>query len=183
MAPLASVRQWGSAPSRAAYPSLLAQVPAKMGALPIPDTPMNRKLTAKQYRKLVELAYLGEWMINAQHDPDFHDEEAQAIVQTLLADHPQAGVKQDAETREYFMSEEWIEQLYDKYVLDYDDHVFWDELTERLAQRDLAKERGVSMDDINRDDDLAELRPYEDRYHHELEDHGLDRLEIVEDYS
>jgi hypothetical protein len=143
---------------------------------------MHHKLTAKQYRKLIELAYLGEWMINAQHDPDFHDEEARAVLQKLLADHPQANVKLDDETGEYFMTSDWVEQLYDQYVVDYDDHVFWDELTERLAQRDLAKERGVPLEEVNRDDDLTDLRPYEEHYHRELEDHGLDRLEIVEDY-
>jgi hypothetical protein len=72
--------------------------------------------------------------------------------------------------------------LYDAYILDYDDHVFWDELTERLAQRDLAKQRGVSPDEINRDDDLLELRPLEERYHRELEEHGVERLDISTDY-
>ena len=76
------------------------------------------------------------------------------------------------------MKAEWTERLYDEYILDYDDHTFWDELTERLAMRDLAKERGVDPNSINRDDDLLQLRPLEDRYRTELEEHGLDRLDI-----
>ncbi|HEY6736915.1 MAG TPA: hypothetical protein VI322_04335 [Candidatus Saccharimonadia bacterium] len=144
---------------------------------------MNLHLTSAEYRKLIELAYLGEWMVNAQHDPEFHDEDARAVVQKLLASHPQPEVEQDDETQEYFMTLDWIERLYEQYILDYDDHVFWDELTERLAQRDLAKSRGVSLEDINRDDDLLELRPYEERYHDELEAHGIERLEIRGDYQ
>jgi hypothetical protein len=135
-------------------------------------------LTPDQYRKLIELAYLGEWMINAQHDPEFQDDAADAAVQHLLASHPLPDVGRDEETGDYFMQAEWTERLYDDHILDYDDHVFWDELTERLAMRDLARERGVEADQIDRDEELHTLRPLEDRYHQEFEEHGLDRLDI-----
>ncbi len=136
------------------------------------------EFTSEEFRKLVELAYLGEWMINAQHDTEFQDEDATKTVQKLLADHKLPDVDLDAETGEYFMKSEWTERLYDDYILDYDDHTFWDELTERLALRDLARERGVDADHVNRDDDLLDLRPHEERYRAELEDHGLDRIDI-----
>jgi hypothetical protein len=143
---------------------------------------MNIKLEPEEYRKLIELAYLGEWVINAHHDAEYQDDTAGQMLQRLLAARPLPEVGRDDETGEYFMKSEWVEQLYDTYILDYDDHVFWDELTERLAQRDLAKDRGVSLDEINRDDDLLELRPLEDRYRQELEEYGIERLAIVEDY-
>jgi hypothetical protein len=143
---------------------------------------LNISLTAKQYKKLIELAYLGEWVINAHHDTEYQDDDATDAVQALLAAHSLPEVGRDEETKQYYMNTDWIERLYDRYILDYDDHVFWDELTERLAQRDLARTRGVSIDDINRDDDLLELRPLEERYRDELEDHGVDRLEIASDY-
>ncbi|GAC1369663.1 MAG: hypothetical protein NVSMB39_1680 [Candidatus Saccharimonadales bacterium] len=136
------------------------------------------ELTTEDYRKLIELAYLGEWMINAQHDTEFQDEVAGTIIQKLLAAHRLHDVDIDDETGEYFMKSAWTERLYDEYILDYDDHTFWDELTERLAQRDLAKARGIEPDQLNRDDDLLALRPLEDKYRLELEEHGLDRLEI-----
>jgi hypothetical protein len=140
------------------------------------------ELTTEEFRKLIELAYLGEWMINAQHDPEFQDEAAGAVVQKLLVAHKLPNVDLDDETGEYFMKSDWTERLYDEYILDYDDHTFWDELTERLAQRDLARERGIEADKLNRDDDLLELRPIEDRYRAELEEHGLDRLEIKPEF-
>jgi hypothetical protein len=135
-----------------------------------------------EYRKLIELAYLGEWMINAHHEPEYSDEEAGRVLQRVLSAAPLEGIGTDDETGEKYMDTDWIERLYETYVMDYDDHVFWDELAERLAQRDLAKSRGVEMDDINRDDDLLELRPLEERYREELEEHGIDRLEIRGDY-
>jgi hypothetical protein len=143
---------------------------------------VNLALTPQQYQKLIELAYLGEWVINAHHDTEFQDDEAGDVLQALLAVRPQPDIGRDDETGQYYMSTEWIERLLDTYILDYDDHVFWDELTERLAQRDLARARGVSPDDINRDDDLLELRPLEERYREELEEHGIERLDISSEY-
>jgi len=143
---------------------------------------MNVELTPDAYRKLIELAYLGEWLINAQHDTEFQDDQAGAALQSLLEAGTTDGVERDEETGEYYLRAELVEQLYDSYIMDYDDHVFWDELTERLAQRDLARSRGVSIDDINRDDDLLELRPLEDRYRRELEERGVERLDISAEY-
>jgi len=143
---------------------------------------MNVQLEPEEFRKLIELAYLGEWLINAHHDTEYQDDGASAVVQRLLASHALEGVGKDDETGEFFMRDEWVEELYDKYILDYDDHVFWDELTERLAQRDLARRRGVPMDQVNRDDDLLELRPLEEVYRQELEDNGVERLDIRETY-
>ena len=143
---------------------------------------MNIPLQPDQFRKLIELAYLGEWMVNAHHDNDFQDEAAGQALQKLLAANPLEDVGKDEETGELFMQSEWVERLYDTYILDYDDHVFWDELSERLAQRDLARQRGVAIDDINRDEDLRELRPLEDEYRRELEENGVERLEISKGY-
>lgn len=143
---------------------------------------MNLPIEPEELKKLVELAYLGEWLINAHHDNDFQDDDATAAMQRLLAAAKLIEVGRDVETGEYYLSSDWADRLYDQYILDYDDHVFWDELTERLAQRDLARRRGVPMEQINRDDDLPELRPLEERYRRELEEHGLHRLEIADDF-
>jgi hypothetical protein len=143
---------------------------------------MNLTLDPAEYEKLIELAYLGEWIINSHHDPEFQDEKAADVVQKVLAVSHLSGVGQDIETKDYFLKDEWVEKLYEEYIEDYDDHVFWDELTERLAQRDLAKQRGTSADAIDRDDDLHDLKPLEEKYHFELEEHGVERLNIVTDF-
>jgi hypothetical protein len=143
---------------------------------------MKLDLEPDEYRKLIDLAYLGEWMINAHHDTDYQDDAADHVLQRLLSATGLPDADQDPETGEFFMKSDWVERLYDAYIMDYDDHVFWDELTERLAQRDLARIRGVSPNDINRDDDLVELKPLEERYRTELEERGIDRLEISSEY-
>lgn len=145
---------------------------------------MQPSFEPSELKRLIELAYLGEWMINAHHDNEYQDEAAFSVMQKLMAAaQPQLpGIERDVETSEYFLNSDWADQLYDQHILDYDDHVFWDELTERLAQRDLAQQRGVPMEQVNRDDDLPALRPLEERYRRELEEHGLDRLDVAEDF-
>ncbi len=143
---------------------------------------MDLQPTPDELKKLIELAYLGEWLINAHHDADFQDEAATAAMQKLLAGARIPEVEQDVETGNYYLTSDWTDRLYDQYILDYDDHVFWDELTERLAQRDLARDRGVPIDQVNRDEDIRELRPREEHYRRELEEHGVERLELTDDF-
>jgi len=143
---------------------------------------ISLNLTTEQHRKLIELAYLGEWFINAHHEAEHQDEAATEALQKILGAHKLAGLSRDVETSNYNLDAEWSDRLYDEYVTDYDDHVFWDELTERLAQRDLARKRGVSMEEIEREDDLQELRPLEERYRRELERDGVERLDFTDHF-
>ena len=143
---------------------------------------MNLPLSSDEARRLIELAHLGEWLVNSQHDHDYQDEAATGVMQKLLEAAKTPGVERDVETGNYYLTPEWADRLYDQYITDYDDHVFWAELTERLGQRDLAKRRGVAMDDINRDEDIRELRLLEERYRREFEEHGIDRLDVVDDF-
>jgi hypothetical protein len=143
---------------------------------------VNVELTPDEFKKLLELAYLGEWMVNAQHDSEYQDDEADATVQRLLSASPFPGIERDVETGQYFMHSEWTDRLYEDHIVDYDDHVFWDELAERLALRDLAKRQGTSSDLLSPDEDLPALRALEERYQQEFEDHGLDRLEISPEF-
>lgn len=140
---------------------------------------MKFDLTEAEYRELVRLAYLGEWVVNAPHDPEHQDEAASLAFQRLLEygrELPEVG--RDAETKEYFLKTETTDGYYDDHISDYDDHVFWDELSERLAARDLAAQRGVNPETIDREEDLSALRPIEDKYRLEFEGYGIERLEI-----
>ena len=140
---------------------------------------MKFDLTEAEYRELVRLAYLGEWLINAPHDPEDEDELASLAFQRLLAiGRSLPEIDQDAETSEYFIKAKVTDGYYDDHISDYDDHVFWDELCERLAARDLAAQRHINPEMIDREEDLAALRPIEDKYRAEFEHYGIERLEI-----
>ena len=142
---------------------------------------MKFDLTEAEYRELVRLAYLGEWIINAPHDPEHQDEAASLACQRLLAGGKELSeIDRDAETTEYFITADVANKYYDDHISDYDDHVFWEELCERLAARDLATERGVNPETIDREEDLSALKPIEDRYRKEFEQYGIERMEITD---
>ena len=143
---------------------------------------VEASFSLEQFRKLIELAYLGEWMLNAHHGEDHQDEDATTLLQTLLGMVEMEGVERDPETGRHFLRADWDAMLQDHKIADYDDHTFWEELTERLAERDLAKRTGQTVEEIDRDEDLLELKPLEDRYRHEFEEHGLDRIHITPDF-
>ena len=143
---------------------------------------MNLELSSEEFKKIVELAYLGEWMINAQHDAAYQDEEADAAVQRLLSASTLPDIDKDDETGQFFMKSEWTDRLYEDHVLDYDDHIFWDELAERLALRDLAQQQGIAEELVSPDDNVQALRRLEEHYQQEFEDHGLDRVEISPEF-
>ena len=121
-------------------------------------------------------------MINAQHDSEYQDDEADATVQRLLSANTLPEIDRDDETGQYFMHSEWTDRLYQDHILDYDDHIFWDELAERLALRDLARQQGVDEEHLAPDEDVRALRLLEERYQREFEDHGLDQIEISPDF-
>lgn len=143
---------------------------------------MEVSFSVEQYRKLIELAYLGEWMLNAHHGEDHQDEGATQLLQLLMGMAEVEGIERDPETGQHYLRADWDNVLQDHKIADYDDHTFWDELTERLAERDLAKRTGQTVEEIDHDEDLLELKPLEDRYRHEFEEHGLDRLQIQSDF-
>jgi hypothetical protein len=132
---------------------------------------MDIKLTAEQAQNLLRLIYLGNWLANSQRigteeDPliaDF-DELQKHLFKT--ASVPERAIETDS--------------LVAKMIEEYREEVFWDELVERLAHRDFERLWGLCPDH----DELApEMeREYEKiqlRYEIELEESGIDRLEMM----
>ena len=145
---------------------------------------MALDLTKSELEKLLELAALGEWLMNA-HRPDCertpsHD----AALQKLFAHAEEEGlgylVATDEHTGDLKPSEALMARLaLAGYVADYDDCVFWDELAIRLAERDLRAEIGEALFNAmpplvrqERVDAMAQV------YDREFDDHGLDRVRL-----
>src|SRR5690554_3208405 len=69
-----------------------------------------------------------------------------------------------------------------KYIEEFENETFWDELVDRLAKRDVVNEHGLeatqAMDIMER---FEALGKYEEYYNDEFEEHGLARLRVVEE--
>ena len=142
---------------------------------------MDTKLTKDQFEKLLHLAYLGNWMVNAYRSDDFLEGYNEAA-ERIYASAPAFGLKDKIEFDEAegraFPSARLEEELADL-IDDYDDAAFWDLLVLKLAERDLVREYGQGAVDLMSDEELEEKRaPYAKKYEKEIEANGIENLEI-----
>jgi hypothetical protein len=145
------------------------------------DPRLQLGITAEQFAEILRLAYLGEWLVNSQHDAEHQDDSAGQALQVLLelaAQLSPDAVGRDEETGRYFVREELARAWQERHVADYDDHIFWQELAERLAERDVAGQLGISADTLDVEEYAAQLRELRERYWSELDQHGIERIDF-----
>ncbi|MCM3744078.1 hypothetical protein M3193_07970 [Sporosarcina luteola] len=142
---------------------------------------MNINFTEKQFKALLDLAFLGEWMANStrSHDDRFADYDE--LFQYICSHAKDMGcadiVPYDHEVNGYYPTQEYEEQLH-AIIDDNDDHVFWEKLSANLAKRDLDREGGTFE---SLDDRFRRLLEIEEKYETEFEDNGLANVVIKED--
>jgi hypothetical protein len=142
---------------------------------------MDIKVAKEQYEKLLHLAYLGNWMVNAYRTNDFI-EDYNREAERIYAYAPSFGFKDlidfdEAEGRTFPSAK--LEQALEDIVDDYEDWAFWDLLILKLAERDLVREYGEAAVDQMTDEELeAKRAPYAKKYEKEIEANGIQNLDI-----
>ena len=145
---------------------------------------MKLDISKEEFEKLLELAYMGDWMLNGRHDPEERDKDFEPMLQKLYAMAEEQGmgylIMTDEETGLLKPSPAFDARIDGvEHIAHYDDHVFWDELALRLAERDLQKEVGAevykAMRPHEREEKVDELAA---GYDDEFEKRGLERLRI-----
>jgi len=143
---------------------------------------MTLELDNSQYENLVKLAYLGNWVINANRAECF--DEYEQLLQIILARAGEAGlgnsVEKDAEGEEYYPTGDFEDYL-QSFVSEYDEENFWDELVERLAERDIEEKYDPAKIEAMPASARIELwEKFEERYLAEFEKNGVRRLRITD---
>ena len=136
---------------------------------------MELHLTRKQYRRLLDMVYIGNWVLNSTRGddriPDYDE------VESLLfskAKEEGKGVLAELYNGEVIPSRAFAEGGIHEAIMDYEDNVFFDILAEDLARRD--------MDDVPIDDsNYEELASRIDAYIAEFEEHGTDNITVDSD--
>lgn len=133
---------------------------------------MNLKLTNKQYRRLLDMAYIGNWVLNSARGMDrFGDyDEVESL---LFAQANSLGMTDLSETwgGQVVPSRAFVNGGIHEAIADYEDSVFFDILAEELARRD--------MDDVPIDEsNYEELTHRIDKYMAEFERHGTDHVQV-----
>lgn len=130
---------------------------------------MNLELNKKQFRRLLDLVYIGNWILNStrgdQRFKDYDDLESLIFGKAALEGMPLAELYQG----EIVPSRAFVEGGIHEAIAEYENNVFFDILAEDLARRD--------MDDAPIDEsNYAELTSRIDAYIAEFEEHGTDNI-------
>lgn len=143
---------------------------------------MQIELTKEQYRTLLLLVNLGDWVINA-HEVDARNEDVDELLQHILKYHKDFGetklVDPAPDKGKFYETREMDDWMY-KFIDEYDNETFWDELVDRLSERDFLRQHGEKkIEKMTTEQYLRELDEFEERYSKEFEENGLDNLSIT----
>lgn len=146
---------------------------------------MKIELTPEQYQQLLEMVYLGEWMINACRKPEDVIEKYRDLEQHVFSFAKENGLERyvdyDEKTKTHYPSQE-LEMGSDaeEYRLEFEEETFWDELTERLSLRDAVDQHGeAELEKRNGIEQYKLQWPFMERYQTEFEKHEIGHLRIV----
>ncbi len=136
---------------------------------------MNIELTEKEFRRLLDLVYVGNWILNSIRQEDDRFEDYDRLQEKLFALCSKHGMKALAE---HYMGHCFPSKAYEdggihEAIADYEDAVFFDILAEELARRDMVRENLDSGD-------VTELTSRMDDYMDEFEKNGIDRVVVEE---
>ena len=137
---------------------------------------MKLELTTKQFRRLLDMAYIGNWILNSTRGDDrFRDyDEVESL---LFAKARAEGMPTLAEDwqGEVVPSRAFAEGGIHEAIMEYENNVFFDILAEDLARRDMDD---APIDESNYD----ELASRIDAYIAEFEEHGTDNIRVDSDH-
>ena len=135
---------------------------------------MHIELTQKELRTLLDMVYIGNWVLNSTRGEDrfavYDDLESK-----LFAGAREHGMKVLAQDWEGTVvpSQAYAEGGIHEAIAFYEDNVFYEILAEELSRRDM------DYPEIN-DDNYAEIISRMDKYMSEFEASGVDRLVLEE---
>ena len=136
---------------------------------------MKLELTTKQFRRLLDMAYIGNWILNSTRGDDrFKDYDDVESLLFAKAREEGMGVLAEDWQGEVVPSRAFAEGGIHEAIMDYENNVFFDILAEDLARRDM---EDASIDQNN----YEELSSRIDAYIAEFEQHGTDNILVDSD--
>jgi hypothetical protein len=145
---------------------------------------MEIKFTKDQYDSLIKLVYLGNWMINSIRDGGKEIKKYDDVEQYIYSFAKEFGldnlIEYDTQTKQYYPTWELDDNPeVEPYRQDYENEVFWDELTDRLARQDFVRHHGEkAIRKMSQKEHFEKLHPFIEKYEEEFYKHGIERLEI-----
>lgn len=133
---------------------------------------MNIDLTGKEFRRLLDMVYIGNWILNSTRTTD-RFEDYDLVQEKLFSLCAKNGMPSLVQTwhGHVFPSRAYEDGGIHEAIADYEDAVFFDILAEELARRDMISD---GLDDT--DTEALALRM--DEYMTEFEKNGIANLRL-----
>jgi hypothetical protein len=133
---------------------------------------MTLELTTKQYRRLLDMAYIGNWVLNSARGEDrFRDyDEVESLLFSRAAELGMPTLSQ-VWNGEIIPSAAFAEGGIHEAIIDYENSVFFDILAEELTRRDMDD---ATIDETNADEFYQRM----DAYMNEFEQYGTDHVRV-----
>ncbi len=133
---------------------------------------MNIELTDKEFRRLLDMVYIGNWILNSTRGED-RFEDYDMMQEKLFSLCPSNGMRSLVQTwhGHIFPSKAYEDGGIHEAIADYEDAVFFNILAEELARRDLGLE---DTDPESFDELTMRMEDYLD----EFEKNGLDTVTV-----
>ena len=146
---------------------------------------IDLSLSQAEYKTLIELVYMGDWMANAIRTPGKEIKKYKRVEQLLykLAAENDSGdlFEYAKKYQKYFPTRKFEESAVSELIQEYDDEQFWEELPSLLGMRDFSRKYGEQKTEaMNPHEFIEKSHPFLEKYWDEMEKYGVERLEIVE---
>ena len=148
---------------------------------------MKIDITEKEYRALLDILYIADWVLHAHKiKDDPRTEIYKNFGQKIFSYAKKAGyedlIEYAPDHNAYFPTREYEETgPAMEFIEEFENDTFWDELIDRLAQRDLIKQvDGLeNLSKMSFEDRVNKTMPFEEKYAVEFETNDLDNLKIT----
>ena len=144
------------------------------------------EFSGSEYRALLEMIQVADWVINCHETKASEAQcEFRHIRKKVLKHVEKMGMghlfEYHAEENEYYETLEYDEQgKHRKFIDDYDERTFWDNLVANLAKRDLFERLGrARYGELEPMARFQLLAPLQEKYEREFDAHGIRNLRIA----
>jgi len=143
---------------------------------------MKINLTKKEYRLLIEMLYLSDWVMHS-HQAELRYTEHEAIKNKILSLYKEMDAEEileySSDLGEVFEKDEFDAYLQEKFIAPFEEQVFWEALIDELGERDVIKALGIDayrmLDGFER---VRKVENYKELYANEFQQHGLENVKI-----
>jgi hypothetical protein len=137
---------------------------------------VNLELSSEQYKELIKLVYIGDWVIDEPENIVMND-----LVQQIFSKAKESGhagmIDFDKKMNLYMPSETFDDEVAD-IVDDYEEECFWDHLIYRMSEKDLEAKMGEKMKKLTNEEIINLIDPISEKYLKEFEENGIDNLVV-----